>query len=201
MEDVYDLTVPKSSAEVAPVRQEYSNYSLDQLVDRYLKQYEKESIPSSQTPSAKEQYSEGKLYKAYKYLLEADEPPAEEPAADPAAGGDMGDLGDLGGGDAGGAPAPETNTPMVYTPNLDIPSFGRSVARLMDNFESLLDPKTTIMNRAMLYLEKNYSPRHAQMLKQFLEQEFGYGLQQRKRDVPDSFAAGAMDTSGGAPTG
>lgn len=196
-EDYRDELPPVNPAEVAPV--EYSkNLSLDELVDRYLLQYEQEATgkgtPKIQESSWKDDFK--------KFMNEA---PGDDAAAglggevlggDPAAGG--GDPG-LGLGDpTGGAPAAPAApaAPNILPPDIDIERYAELIYGLMQNYETLIDPKNTIMNRAEAFIAKNYSPRHAEKLTTFLKTKYGIGFKDRARDMEDKFAAGSFGDAG-----
>ncbi len=159
----------KSEVEVIPVvspRQSIQpqDMSLDQKVDRYFIQYEREAIKKSemfnglgQTPRASAPLAIAQLQEnkkglnLFSILFEQDE------------AGDMG--GDMGGGDAGGdagggeeSGGEEVN---IQEPQLNIQRFASNVARLVNNYDVMLDPKTVILNRAYAYLLKNYNEQTA----------------------------------------
>ena len=141
---------------------------------------------------------------------EEEEPAPEEDAPADDAGGDLGggDLGDLGGDLGGDAPADGAapaagGQPVVATPKINLNDFARSVARLANNFQALLDPRSTIINRAEAYITNNYDQRTAQELMQILE--VNYSLTPTdventatpgESEFPQPYAAGAF--GGGA---
>jgi len=154
----------KSEVEVIPVVSpresiQPQDMSLDQKVDRYFIQYEREAIkksemfnglgqtPRASAPLAIAQLQENKkVLDLFSILFEQDE------------AGDMG--GDMGGGDAGGEEGggEEVN---IQEPQLNIQRFASNVARLVNNYDVMLDPKTVILNRAYAYLLKNYNEQTA----------------------------------------
>lgn len=193
---------PTSSAEFAPIETP-QNISLDQAVDRYLVRYERESIPTNN------------VYESLDRLLEQldeEEPEEEEeaPPADDAAPDDLG--GDLGGGDAGGlgGGAPEGGgadpaapaAAITNTPRINLVDFARSVARLVNNYNALLDPKSTILNRAEAYIKSNYDERTAKELMQMLETNYSLKPTEMEQatstpeEFPQPYMAGAW--GGGA---
>lgn len=149
-----------------------------------------------------------------------------DPAADPAAGADAGGAGggsdpfggggmggddpfaDLGGddsspsdGDSGDASGGET----VPVPKINVRKFAEGVARLAINYDTLLDPQSVVLNRAMYYISKNYSPRLAKELVSILEQDFKLSaktnVKGRESAYAMPFAGGAGPESGGVPAG
>lgn len=70
----------------------------------------------------------------------------------------------------GGAGDPDAAAQSVMNvPQININEFARAVARLVANYDALLDPRTTILNRAALYVATNYNERVAKELMQILE--------------------------------
>jgi hypothetical protein len=73
----------------------------------------------------------------------------------------------------GDAPAPPpTKTEEAPKPSLNINRFGKQVARLVMNAESLLDSRTVIINRAAQFLEENYDQGVAKEMLDYLETQF-----------------------------
>ncbi|MFA6049926.1 MAG: hypothetical protein WC761_01895 [Candidatus Paceibacterota bacterium] len=199
--------------------------SLDQVVDRYIVRYERESIPLTGEPGpgpspgsqpaggSPSTMEEGANLKGLmNFLFEQappppleDEPPAEDdPAAlggdttaDPGGGLDMGDEG----GDAGGAPPPNA-PPVVNTPKINLNDFSRSVARMVNNFDALLNPKTIILNRVEAYLKSNYDERTAKHFMQIMERNYGLNVTsveypEDNNDFPSPVAGTAVMSAGG----
>lgn len=184
---------PKSMDDFAPTESETA-MSLDQAIDRYLVQYEREAIPTSEV------YESKNVDRLMGFLFEQDleaEEPAEDDAAaggdDPAGAGglDLGaDLGggggglDLGGGAGGGGDAggdagggkdaggEEKAPAVVNTPQINLQDFTRSVARLVNNAQSLIDFQTLILNRAEAYVKNNYNERTAQEMMSILDNQW-----------------------------
>jgi hypothetical protein len=177
---------PQQMADFAPVPQK--NVSLDQVIDKYIVRYERESIPQTgmpgpgptsaattppetlaaqPTPSSLE---ERQLRSLTSILFEQDAPAEEPPADEPPP-----DEGDAGGGDTGGGdggPAPE-GPPVVNTPKINLNDFTRSVARLINNYDALLNPRSIILNRVEEYVRSNYDERTAKMFVQIMERNYG----------------------------
>lgn len=208
--------------------------SLDQKVDKYLVRYEREAIPTSAVydtdmatqadvtaansggentggPAAPPPPYESRRPKG-KGLLEAilfEADPAEDPLADPAAGGLGADPA------AGGAPpdpladptAPVADPaapkapPVIDTPKMNMNSYCRAVARLVENYEALLDPKTTILNRAKEYIRVNYDEATAKMFEEVMEGQFGIQSKPPERDQRMAPHAGNAIYSGGGTAG
>ena len=152
------------SMDVEPV------FSLDQAIDRYFVQYEREAIPTSEV------FEHANITKLVNFLFEQEEE-LEEPIEDDDAGGDL-DLGGDAGGDLGGdlgeepPPAGEGSDaeaePVINTPKINLQDFTRSVARLINNVHSLIDLQTIVLNRAQKYIQNNYNERTAKEMMEIL---------------------------------
>ena len=122
-----------------------TNASLDQIVDRYLLQYEKEAVPLNIEPEEKlpqrQPVAERKQHRSYfyRFIMEQDVPPADAgaPPGDTGGGdtggGDTGG-GDTGGGDTGGGTEPGAEATVVPVPKINIRHFAQGVARLANNY-------------------------------------------------------------------
>jgi len=163
---------PSALRDVAPVEAPL-NVSLDQAVDKYLVRYEREAIPTSALyEKAFTKRSLSSLFEAI--LREQDDaaaPPEEDPMADAGGGGDpaAGGGADDGSGGGGGGGA---GKPLTKTPRININNFAMSVARLINNYESLMDPKSIILNRAKQYIQTNYDERTGKELLDILSNTY-----------------------------
>ena len=191
--------------------------SVDQKIDSYLLQYEKEAVPldgadeDKLSPEARQKAAEQPVPLAerrkeqalHRWLFEQDAPAADAPADAPA---DIGE--DTGGGDEGGGETPEpgAEAPVAPVPNINLRKFAEGIARLVNNYQTLIDPKTIILNRAMYYIAKNYSPRLAKELMSILERDFDLTpktksqVQAEYPPAPRQANAGP-DSGGGVPSG
>jgi hypothetical protein len=177
---------PINPSDPQPIPMELQNLSMDMKLDSYFMKYEKESLPTQQNyavpgtdlgapgglvpqggiaPTAPVNgiAMEQGFRKTFHAILEAEDDPT---AGDDLGGGDPSDDG------AGGeAPAPPA-APTVENPRFNVRNFAQSVARLVLNYEGLLDPKTTILNRARAYIEKNYDAGVAKQMMDILATQF-----------------------------
>lgn len=178
------------------------------------------SQPAGGAPSTLEESAE--LKKLLKFLLlEQAPPPSEEeptddaPADDlsgaPSAGDDLGgggdapDLGgmdDVGGGDGDGASPPESSTAIVNTPQINLNEFSRSIARLVNNYNALLNPRTIILNRVEAYLRNNYNETTAKYFMQIMERNYGLNVTsieypEDKNEFPTTYGVGAYEGGSG----
>lgn len=143
----------------------------------------------------------------FSYLFEQEDPLGGGGDLGGDAGGDLGGGDDpLGGGgglgdDAGGEAPPAA--PVAPKPQINLTSFTSKIARLANNFESLIDPKTILLNRTYAYLRQSYDEKTA---KEFLiTMESVYQITNKTKlekkedmvgDVPS--AVGAGDGGGGS---
>lgn len=218
------------------------NYSLDQKVDKYLVQYERESNPQaaqnpqdsgmdkalvskSGTQGAGAGFEGGqsavatpismpkaiqerkKTKKLYQRLWEQEDPLGGDAGGDTGGdplGGGGGDLGgDLGGSNDAGGGDQTPPPPPVPKPQINLSIFTNKVARLINNFETLVDPKTILVNRAYGLLRQEYDERTAKEFLIILENTYqitNKSKQQKEEDlvgeIPTAVGAGP-DTSGG----
>lgn len=88
--------------------------------------------------------------------------------------------------------------------DIDVSSFTNSVIRLIENYDSLLEVKNTILRRAVNFLEKSYDNDVIAAFKDALKDEHGIEIGKSKSDVEDEFAAppagaaGPIGAGGGA---
>jgi hypothetical protein len=171
-------TIPVVSTKASSQPQDAS---VDQKIDKYLIQYEREAIPQSamfgglaqpaqvQTPPAIARLQENKnglSKKAVKnlmtYIFEADDLEMDAAGGDDAGGGlDLGGDNTEPSGEGGDVEqAPEQESPV-----LNVQKFASNMARLVNNYDVMLDPKTAILNRAYVFLSENYN---AETAKEFL---------------------------------
>ena len=221
------------------------NYSLDQRVDKFIIQYERESNPQAAqftnagmdkalvskggaqgagagfaggqsavatpismpkpVPVQENKKKNSNRKKSLNSLLFEQEDPLA------AGGDDAGGLDDLGGGDTGGdalgggddSAAPPPATTNVPKPQINLSIFANKVARLVSNFETLIDPKVVVVNRVYSYIRQNYDENTAKELLIILENNYSItnkSTEQTEKDrvgdVPAAVGAGP-DVSGG----
>lgn len=117
----------------------------------------------------------------------------------------LGDSASPSGDESGDESGDASGGATVPVPKINIRKFAEGVARLAINYDALLDPQAVILNRAMYYISKNYSPRLAKELVSVLEQDFKLSaktnVKGRDNVYAMPFAAGAGPESGGVPSG
>lgn len=149
--------------------------SLDAQVDRYLSDYE----ASSRTAK-----HEGRDFRQMiKRLMR-----------------EAGDEDELG-GDAGGEaetetePAPEPTKPS--SDSIDIEEFANSVARLIQNYDTLLEVQSTLIRRATNFVSKNYDQTVIDGFEKAMRDKHGLVDGETKQEVDDEmFAAPPADRAG-----
>ena len=178
--------------------------SVDQIVDKYFMQYEKDSVPletpDKETKSELKPIDENKRYNTLSYFLfEQEAVPAPDAAASAPAETPTPDAGST---DTSVQPGDAAKTAPV--PRINIRLFAQGVARLVNNYQSLVDPKRVILNRAQAYIAKNYSTRLAKELMNILERDFDLSPKtkaERKEEVPPAPRAGRAGPEGGGGGG
>ena len=181
-EQVVQGDYPQQMADFAPVPQK--NVSLDQVVDKYIVRYERESMPQTGAPGpgptdasapSPETLEERQLRSLSALLFEQDAgglPPLPDEGSPPPPPDDDGGGGG-GGGDGGGSGKAPAGPPVINTPKINLNDFTRSMARLINNYDALLNPKSIILNRAEAYIRSNYDERTAKMFMQIMERNYG----------------------------
>ena len=81
-------------------------------------------------------------------------------------------------------------------PPLNIDDFAGSVARLIMNFESLMDPVTVILNRSMNFLDNRYDRSVVDDFTEIMAQQYGMELNPIDDRQPPPAAVGAGPSPG-----
>lgn len=194
--------------------------SVDEKIDSYIIRYERDAVGLGSDKEKEEELQAGTAQpiaeharsipvSLYSALFEQATPPSPPGGADASLGapGDTGGMPDLGGGmDAGGAGGEPKPADVAPVPKINIRRFAEGIARLAMNYQSLIDPQTIILNRAMFYVAKNYSPRLARELMSILERDFDLSPKtpsQKRAEIPAAPRAGGSgpEDGGGVPSG
>lgn len=86
--------------------------------------------------------------------------------------------------------------------DLDLESFANSVVRLIENYDSLLEVKNTIAQRAKRFLEKSYDESAVSAYENILKNDHSLVIGQSKEETDDEeFVAPLSDRSGGGASG
>ena len=182
--------------------------SVDDQVDAFILKFEKDSVLSSE--EAEDALAESlKKLSLSALISEQDEdlgdpdaeedvdidtgpPPAEAASEDPAPGDPPA---------AGSENMKPDTVPAVDIPRLplDIDAFTKRIARLAMNYETLLNVKKTIVNRAASFLLEHYDKGHADEMKEILDRDYDFELSNKDNTPQDNFAVGAWagGTGGG----
>ena len=177
--------------------------SLDDQVDAFILKYEQDSI-LGESPKNDMMSESLENLSLLALMNEQDEPDegddagvedlADDPAPDAEAPADT----DVSPAPGDPPPAgsenmkPETNPVAdIPKPPLDIDAFSKRIARLAMNYNTLLDVKRTIVNRASNFLAEHYDDAHVEELRSILDKEYDFGLSPRDNEPKDNYAVGA----------
>ena len=169
-----------------------SGASLDAQVDRYLGEYEssaKKEEGESDMPDASVDQMEALDWRDLvkgRLILEAGEGDKdEEEGPDDAAPGADAMMGE------------EDDKPGLEA--FDVESFGNDVARLIDNYDNLLEVRSTLLRRAKQFLEKTYSDEVVKAFEDTMRDDHGMEAGNSSMDVSDDkFTAPAADRANGS---
>lgn len=182
------------------VEKEPGSDSLDAQVDKYLADYESE---------AKNSKNEGRSFRSLtrRFLLEAGED--EEEGGDEGEGDDEeepeGDEEDSEGGDEEGGDEgddEEEEEEKLTSEDINIENFAASVMRLIDNYDSLLEVRSTVLRRTVNFLSKNYDKDVVDSFKEGLVESYGVEIGKTDSEMEDEeFEAPGADRAGASPGG
>ena len=162
--------------EAAKKGEEEGEDSLDAQIDKLLISYEAE---------AKNVKTEGNDFRSFtrRFLSEADEDEDEEKK------------------DEESDEEPAAEKPKTLTAeDISIQSFVTDVMRLVDNYDSLLEVRNTLLRRAVNYLAKNYEEDVPTAFKAELLESYGIEIGKSDAETEDEFMApkaGAAGPMGG----
>jgi len=88
--------------------------------------------------------------------------------------------------------------PLVAELSLDMEKFTSEVARLVLNYQSLLDMEGLIINKAKDFLRSRYDEAHVDEFEELLDIRFGLDIEREEEDFQPPFAAGAGEGGTGA---
>ena len=178
-----------------------SSDSVDYQIDQFLIGYERDAIQAADAGDMFESLET----KSLDYLLEQDEDPFAEDEEDPFAE-ETGE-GDEAEGEGEDEEAPDdaasikaTEPADLPTPKMNMSAFVSNINRLLANYDSLLDTRTVIINRAKNYLEENYGELHVSKFEEIINQDGRLNITQDQRveleDEPFQVGAYAGGTGG-----
>lgn len=161
--------------EESDVPKERGGDSLDVQVDRYLSEYESEARSTKNEA--------GDWRRTCRRLFEADD--------------DEGDDKKKTAKDDDASDAPK----KMSDGEIAVDSFASSVIRLIDNYDSLLEVKNTILRRAVNFLSKNYDVDVTNEFKDAIRDQYGIEIGKSNSDVTDDEfpapSAGVTGSPGG----
>jgi predicted transcriptional regulator len=89
---------------------------------------------------------------------------------------------------------------VINTPQINLQEFSKNIARMINNFDTLLNPKQILLNRVENYIMTNYDQRTAQELMDMLAQNYNLSTSEReqedKENNPTSYSVGALSSEG-----
>lgn len=164
--------------EVKENEEETGEDSIDSQIDSYFSDYEAKS------KSVKKNESKSLFGFMKKLLREADE---DEKKKDDEKGKE----------DDEGDEEPKKLT----SDDINVESFVNDVVRLIENYDSLLEVRNTILRRAVNFLLKSYEPDVADSFKEVLEDNHGLEIGKSKFESEDDFEIPRADRAGNSPGG
>ena len=183
--------------EAEEVGEEKGEDSLDAQVDKYLSDYEAE---------AKNLKKEGRDFRSLvrRFLREApedEEKEDEEDEEDEDAGEESDEEGEAEGGDEEGGEEEEDEEPEKLTlDDVNVESFADSVVRLVENYDSLLEVRNTILRRAVNFLTKTYDIDVVDSFKEVVQERHGIEIGKSKSEMEeDDFQPPAAARAGTSP--
>jgi hypothetical protein len=160
-----------------------SGDSLDAQVDRYLAEYETDSKQSDQASvDQMESLDWNDLVKG-RLILEAGED-ADATDVEP---------------DAPAQPDSSDDSNKLGTEAINVETFANDVVRLIQNYDSLLEVRSTLIRRAKKFLEKTYNGEVVEAFESTLRDDHGMEAGSGPGDVANSkFTAPAADRANGS---
>lgn len=154
--------------------------SLDAQIDKFFIDYEAE---------AKNSKNEGRDFRSFvrRFLTEAEEDEEKKDEEKPE---------DEEKSEEAGDEKPKTLT----AEDINIQSFVTDVMRLVDNYDTLLEIRNTILRRASNFLSKNYEPDAVELFKSELLDSYGIEIGKSDSEMEDKYSApkaGAAGPMGG----
>jgi hypothetical protein len=178
--------------------------SIDNQIDDYLSQYER---------TAKDSLREGKNWNlTIRRLLNEKNEDEEDPFSEPEEGeeeegeGDDANEEDVEQDDEGDEENPEedeedSKPEKLTESDIDLNQFANDVSRLIENYDSLLEIKNTIIRRALKYISESYDKSAVDKLKEVLLDEHGLEAGSTKKDNEERFSAPPAERAIGAGGG
>jgi len=204
LEEVEELFSPPAETESKP---RLSQDSLDDQVDAFILKYEKDSVKEDGEPDS---ISESLANLSLAALLSEQDDEEEDVDLGPP----IEDFDDAPPDVSAGADDPAADKPEeapktppagsenmsadveaivdIPKPPLDVDAFSKRVARLAMNYNTLLDVRVTIVNRALNFLAQHYDQEHANEMREILDSEYDFDLTGSDNEPGDHYAVGAF---------
>ena len=157
--------------------------SVDSQIDAMLIKYEAAAI-------GKVDMMESLKKRNLMFLLEAEEPAAEEPAAEASPEAEEPDE-----TAAPAAPAAPAPTAPAKKMSINIDSFASSVARLVTNAHNLLQVEPAVINRARNFIDKNYGQEYVAKFDDIFETQYQFNLDGESEVINVPISVGAAGKS------
>jgi len=163
--------------------------SLDSQVDSFLSDFERKA--KKEIVKKESRGYQSFLRKLLREAEEDEEAPAEEEPEEEEPEGEEGDEED----------EEEKEPEKLTNEDIDVETFADEVVRLIENYDSLLEMRNTILRRAVNYLLKSYQPDVGDSFKEVLEDSHGIEIGKSKFEMEDEFMAPRADRAGNSPGG
>lgn len=175
--------------------------SLDNQIDNYLSQYER---------TAKDSLKEGKNWNSTIRRLLSEKEDDEDPFSEPEEEEEDSDEEDVESDEEDDEENPEEDendseedsAPEKLTESdIDLNQFANDVSRLIENYDSLLEVRNTILRRALKYLSESYEKSAIDKFKEVLLDEYGLEVGSTKKDNEERFSSPPAERAIGAGGG
>jgi hypothetical protein len=166
--------------------------SVDSQIDKFFVNYESE---------AKSSKNEGLdlRFMTRRFLTEAGEDEEDEEGDDESSDEDEEDDAE---GDEGDEGDEEPEEPEKLTSeDIDVNSFAASVARLVDNYDSLLEIRNTVLRRASAFIAKSYDQETVDMFKDVMSNDYDMDIAGSAIDKSEEYPAPKAGFAGPAGGG
>lgn len=175
--------------------------SIDSQVDNYLSQYErtaKDALKEDKNWNLTIRRLLGEKNDDEDLFKDSEEEEDEEEGSD--------DKEDDSSNDEGDEENPEDDSEdskneKLTESDIDLNQFANDVSRLIENYDSLLEIKNSILRRTLNYLSESYDKSTVDRLKEILLVEYGLEAGSTKKDNEERFSAPPADRAIGAGGG
>lgn len=144
--------------------------SVDSQIDRYFADFEGEA------QNLKKEGTDFRMFMR-RFLAEADEESDDDEKLD--------DTPEDESDEADAADAETKEAPKLATSEIDMTNFVNDVMRLVDNYDSLLEIRNTVLRRAAKFIKDKYEPDALVLFKQELLETFGEKIGKSDKDMED----------------